>query len=395
MTFDELLEAFAGELYLHDTAPIEVMMATYVANLLPGDAVWTALIAPPSYGKTELLNTLAGPPRTHEASTMSVAGLLTASTSNTPGATGGLLAEISRDPERLGIILCKDFTTPLSLPSEQRLALFAALRDVYDGKLIRRTGGHGGRTIAWTGKAGMIVAVTESIDRYGDLMASMGQRFTFLRMMELTDQQRIAQGKASMRNAGRQAAMRRTLAKAVQEFVGGLTIPSRLQPLPADVAERLTLLADFATRCRSSVERSGQLVEVVPYAEALSRFQSQLAQLWWAFGVTGVDVDRADALIARLARDALAKDRLAVVEALVHRGEGVTASSGWLADRIGLPAPSAVRALEGLHAHDVVDRWSDPDETRWAASDWLIKRWPEVRPSPADRVPRCVGNEEF
>jgi hypothetical protein len=41
---------------LPDHTPVLAVLGTIAANYLPGDAVWLAVIAPPSSAKTEILN---------------------------------------------------------------------------------------------------------------------------------------------------------------------------------------------------------------------------------------------------------------------------------------------------------------------------------------------------
>lgn len=51
----------------------------------------------------------------------------------------------------------------------------AALREVYDGSLVRRLGTHGGRTVAWSGKVDLISGVTDGVAprRVDDLLTKV------------------------------------------------------------------------------------------------------------------------------------------------------------------------------------------------------------------------------
>src|SRR5665213_2406973 len=128
MTLDELLNVFRSHLHLPDPAPVEVVLGTIAANLLPGDPVWLLLVGPPSSGKTEILSALSGLGCVHEVFTFTEPGLLSGSVSRRPGATGGLLAEVGE----FGIVVCKDFTSLLSESPDTRSGLLAALREIYD-----------------------------------------------------------------------------------------------------------------------------------------------------------------------------------------------------------------------------------------------------------------------
>ena len=118
---------------------------------------------------------------------------------------------------KFGIIVCKDFTSLLSEAPQTRSELLAALREIYDGSWVRHLGADGGRVLSWSGKTGLIAAVTETIERHTADIGAMGERFIFYRMPPLDDEERLDQARAAARNAGRQQEMRAELATAVSE----------------------------------------------------------------------------------------------------------------------------------------------------------------------------------
>ena len=100
-----------------------------------------------------------------------------------------------------------------------------------------------------------------------------------------------------MANAGRQADVRSVLADAMREFFASLIVPKETSVLSAEDGERLIVLVDLATRCRSAVERDGRdrEIELVPQAEALGRLQAVFTQIVRGLRVAGVsdgEVDR-------------------------------------------------------------------------------------------------------
>ena len=153
---DEVIEVFERWLILKDRTPIYAVLGAVAANLLEGDPVWLGLIAPPSSAKTEILNSLSGLPYVVQASSLSPASFLSATSKKDKDkeATGGLLKQIGE----FGIIVLKDFTTMLSLRPEVNAEVLAVLREVYDGRYTRHVGTDGGRTLAWKGKVGLIFA---------------------------------------------------------------------------------------------------------------------------------------------------------------------------------------------------------------------------------------------
>ena len=172
----QVLAAFQQWLYLPDLGVVEVALATYAANCIPGDPVWLLLTGPSSSGKTEVLNAVLGLPYIREASTLAEAALL----SGTPeqecasDAKGGLLCSIGAN----GILVIKDFTSVLSMSRNARQSVLAALREVYDGKWTRQVGSNGGRELSWKGKLGLIGGVTSQIDSAHSVMSAMGRRLS-------------------------------------------------------------------------------------------------------------------------------------------------------------------------------------------------------------------------
>lgn len=373
MTIDDLLTIFREHLYLPDPSPVQVVLGTVVANLLPGDPVWLLLVGPPSSGKTELLAPLSSLKYVHELSTFTPAGLLSGSRSRRPGATGGLLAEVGK----FGIIVCKDFTSLLSEPAQTRSELLAALREIYDGSWVRHLGADGGRVLSWSGKTGLLAAVTETIERHTADIGAMGERFIFYRMPPLGDEERLDQARAAARNAGRQQEMRAELAKAVSSFLGDIRLPDEPPALTEDGQEVLVLLADLATRCRSSVERDkrDREIELVPQSEAAARMQAVLVQLVRALRLIGVEDDDIGRLAGQVALDSMSKARRATVELLIGLERVSKPTAMAIADSLGLPTPVVSRTLQDLAAHGVVERHADRPSHRWSASTWLRERW--------------------
>jgi hypothetical protein len=372
MNLEQLLEVFRKYLYLPDTGAVETTLGTVAANRLAGDPVWLLLVGPPSSGKTEILSSLSLLDDIHEVSTITQAGLLSGSLGKGTGFTGGLLAELGR----YGIIACKDFTSILSASPDARTTLMAALREIYDGSWVRRLGTRGGQTVTWTGKVGFVGGVTEVIDLHSSTIGTMGERFVFYRLPELDQDQRLELGYASMRLTGNQVEMRMVLAKTVKEFFDGLAKSPDLPELTVEQERRLVLLADLATKCRSSVERSGhdREIELVPQSEALGRLQSELVQLGRGLTWIGIGPERIDELLTKVALDGMTKTRRAIVDYFIGQGRNLIPPSRDIANQLRLPTPATHRALEDLAAHGVVDKFGSVGAHSWRASEWLKKR---------------------
>lgn len=143
---------------------------------------------------------------------------------------------------------------------DQRAAVLAALREVYDGSWTRHVGTGGGRTLSWSGKVGLIAGCTPAIDGHHAVMSAMGERFVLVRLPRLSDEAQAAQAARALDHADRAEQMRRELSEAVAGlFAAGMGQP---RPLDAEERGRLVSLATLAVRARSSVERDSYTREI-------------------------------------------------------------------------------------------------------------------------------------
>jgi hypothetical protein len=262
----ETLKVFQQWLVLDDLTPVYAVLGAAAANLLDGDPVWLGVIGPPSSAKTEILNSISTLPNVVQSATVTVAGLL----SGTPkkqqdgAAKGGLLRQIGD----FGIIALKDFTSVLSMHTETRAEVLAALREVYDGAWTRHIGSDGGRTLSWKGKVGLIFACTAALDSHYGVIGSMGDRFLLSRMTPAGK----AQFKRALVHVGpKSKQMRKELAEAVARlFAGRRTEPRPISDEEAKEIERAILLA---VRLRGTVERDRRNYEIenIPGAEGPAR----------------------------------------------------------------------------------------------------------------------------
>jgi len=375
MKLNELIDVYRRYLYLPDSGAIEIALGAVAANRLPGDPVWTMLVGPPSSGKTEILSSLSLLPDIHEVSTITQAGLLSGSLGRGENVTGGLLAEIGK----FGIIACKDFTSILSASPDTRTTTMAALREIYDGKWVRHLGTQGGRILGWSGKVGFVGAVTEVIDLHSATIGTMGERFVFYRFSELDQDERLAMGHSSMCLTGNQSEFREEVAKSVHKFFSepmGTEIPE----MTTEDRNRLVALADVATKCRSSVERSGRdrEIELVPQPEALGRLQAELLQMSRGLFLIGVSPSRVRELVTKVALDGMSKTRRGVVDHFAFNGRESHVTPYDLAKSLRLPPSTVNRALEDLAAHGVIVRFGGSQSQLWRASTWLLDRWSQL-----------------
>jgi hypothetical protein len=304
---DETLAVFKRWLVLPDFTPLLAVLGATAANYLPGDPVWLGLIAPPSSAKTELLNSIAGLPNTVAAATMTPAGLL----SGTPkkqrdkGAKGGLLQQIGK----FGILVCKDFGSILSMHTETRAEVMAALREIYDGSWTRHIGSDGGRTLSWAGKIGLLFAATSAIDSYYSVIGSLGDRFLFCRLATANPHNQIVS--ARKHGGATVTQMRKELAESVARLFAGRS--SLLHPMSEDEVEALAPTVALAVRLRGAVERDRRTRELdaVLGAEGAARLWLTLEQTFGGLVSLGIARETALATVRTIALDSVPPQRLA------------------------------------------------------------------------------------
>jgi hypothetical protein len=367
-TIDETLAVFQKWLVLDDLTPVYAVLGAVAANYLEGDPVWLGVVGPPSSAKTEILSSISTLPNVVQSATVTVAGLL----SGTPkkqqdgAAKGGLLRQIGD----FGIIALKDFTSVLSMHTETRAEVLAALREIYDGAWTRHIGSDGGRTLSWKGKVGLIFASTAALDSHYGVIGSMGDRFLLTR---LTPAGR-AQFKRALAHVGpKSKQMRKELAEAVARlFAAPRTEPQPISDEEANEIERAVLLA---VRLRGTVERDRHTREIenIPGAEGPARIGLALERLLAGLDTLGVDRATALKVAKSVALDSVPPNRRRAYEFLdsISLAEASTTA---IATELGLPTTTARRVLEDLTAYGLIER---KPQGQGKTDNWARPAWEE------------------
>jgi hypothetical protein len=367
-SIDDVIRTFQKWLHMPDTGPLVTMLAAVAANHMKGDPLWMFLVGPPASGKTEILDSLLGLPNMHPAATLTEASLL----SGVPGreraqdSSGGLLRAIGQ----FGIIVCKDFTSVLSMNREQRASLLAALREIYDGAWTRHVGTDGGRTLSWHGKVAVVGGVTPVIDAHHGVMSAMGERFLQFRLPDVNPKE---QARSALRHQGKEHTMRQELRHAVSRLFADLRMSHFA--LDADAEERLAALATLVARCRSAVERDSyhREIDLVPGSERPARLVLALARLYSGMRSIGVCDGQCWPLLCRVGMDCIPSIRRSALDRLRRSGRISTPD---VATAIGYPTTTVRRALEDLTAHGILEREKCGSVDIWELSvdarEWLV-----------------------
>jgi hypothetical protein len=371
----DLQKRITSFLLLRDPDVLPVTLGALAAHRFGGAPVWLLLVAPPSGTKTELIRALERVPGTYFLSDLTARTF--ASGLKTDGADPSLLTRLQEE-----VLLFKDFTTVLEMYREERQAILAQLREIYDGRFDKPWGT--GKELHWQGRLGFIAGVTPIIDSHHSVLAVLGQRFVMLRVEQPARQDMATR---ALENATQESAMRRTLAALVHGFMAAL--PPTPPTVPDVLCTQLTTMADFVTRCRSGVVRDGyrRELEYVPEPEMPARFAKQLFGLLRGVALvcgheeaTQEDYDR----IARVALDCIpaARRTMLRVVATLTTVEAEALTTTKVAQTAQYSTAAVRRALEDLQAlgilhvtkggQGVADKWQ-PREEWHAALDTLQK----------------------
>jgi len=158
---------------LRDPDVLPVILGAKVAHGFHGTSPWVLIVAPPSGTTTELLRALWRVPGVSPLSELTARTF--ASGLDTHGEDPSLLNRLKDE-----VLVLKDFTTILEVHREERQAILAQLRELFDGRFDKVWGT--GKELHWQGHLGFIAGVTPVIDSYHSVLSVLGERFLMLRM---------------------------------------------------------------------------------------------------------------------------------------------------------------------------------------------------------------------
>lgn len=298
----------------YDTDSLDLMLASLAVQRMNGLPLWPLILSGSGNAKTETVNTATAVGAVAVSTISSEGALLSASSAKdrAEDATGGLLREIGSD----GVLVVKDMTSILSANGDIMKTVLGALREIYDGSWVRKTGSDGGKSLEWAGRLTVIGAVTSSWDEHQSAVSAMGDRFCLIRVD--SSKGRTRQGRQAMANTGDEKLMAAELERAVKSVMDDADTEG--VKLTDEEGETLLVAADLVTRARSSVvcDRRGN-PEYAMQPEMPTRFAKQLAQI--VRGGVAVGMDRVDAvaLAMRVAHDSIPPLRLEIMEFLQGR----------------------------------------------------------------------------
>ena len=351
ISFSDLEKVYHKWMLIPDKGVIKFICALYIANRIPGKALWAFIIGPSGGGKTELLNPLL------ELSDVVPISLLTPNTflSGMPGkGDASLLPKLSGK-----VALFKDWTSVLAMQKDAKSEIMSQFREIWDGSMKKVFGT--GRIAEWKGKITVIAASTQAVDLNQQQYTHLGERFLNYRPI-MPDRKLVAM--KALDNDSNQEKMQEEMGDAMYAFMLGIDWKKHLAnvpPMPQEYREEIVNLANFCTMARSGIIRDfGMKKEVifVPASEMPTRITGQLAKLGSALTIANGGVFMKDdmQIIYKCALDSIPQTNKMVITEMAKADNQTTAD---IATSLGYPTEPIRMYLENLALLKVCKRIKD------------------------------------
>ncbi len=268
------------------------------------------LVAPPGSMKTELVEGLRDLPNTHLIDAVTPNTFLSGQIVDGPQPVSpSLLHRIGQD----GLVIIPDFGTVLAMRAENRAAVLADLRRIFDGNL-RKEYGTTEKLREWVGRLTVVVATTPEVDRVYTIFQTLGERFIMVRW------------KSPRGVDAALIAMNQDRAQARADVTGAVrALFAGLQPgdvtISSDLQRRIAALTEIVVKARTHVARNERKEMIyVPEPEGATRLAQKLCQL--AKGSARLDqrpaVNEADlSVVRRSAFDCIPSVRRQILTAMM------------------------------------------------------------------------------
>ncbi len=351
ITLEQVLSIFRKWLVLKETDYIEAVLATVVSNLIPGDPVWVFLTGQSGGSKTEVLRTLSECPFVYPVSKFTAHTMIS-----------GKRMRGQPDPSLLPLLnnkvmVIKDFSCILEMPRDDRAQIFADMRDSYDGEASKKLGIEQ-KQYKYKSHYSVIAGVTGAIDDFTSVQHSLGERFIKVRLSKSSINDEQERTLRALDNVGEQQEMRKELSKIVSSFLSQPFRPSKVT-ISSELKMKLTLLAVFVGKCRTSVSRdpwNKGVIKYPPDPESGTRLVIQFAKLIKSLAtIRGKTVagEEEFSIIQRIGLDSLPRKRLLMMEILYTNTDGLTTSDIGKLAKLG--GNTALLAMHDLEALDLVE----------------------------------------
>jgi hypothetical protein len=349
-SLNDLKEVVQKHLLLDDYKIVDVICATFLANVFPADPLWLLIIGPSSTAKTELLNSIEGMPQAFFISDLTKSTLI----SGKPKAS--LLPHLNGK-----IIVMKDFTTVLSKKPDDLKVILSHLREICDGKLSKGFGtgdfeDKKNRLFEWKGHVGFIGACTAVYDRHYGVIGQMGERWLLYRTK---NKDNMNTGIQALCGFGCENKMRAELKAAFTKFLVQFKKAKPIIPKqpPKDLAQKIVSLATFCGhgRCPVNRERYTKEITYLPDPEGTPRLSKQLYHLGIALKTIHQEdhiTDEIYSIIKKIGADIIPKIRWKILRCL-YKNRATEVNVKWMktgevSELTGIHGTTTLRALQDL-----------------------------------------------
>lgn len=274
--------------YQPDLQSLLITLSVGVSHFVPNaDPVWLFVMGPSGGGKSTInIRAASCLPKTHSVSDLTENSILSGYhvDAKKKAASIGLLVDIGQS----GIVLMKDFTTILSKRDDERKKIVAALREIHDGQYARVLGNVG--KIGWAGKATIIAATTQSLEKSWAVLRDMGERFIQVRTIRADG---VGVADAAIKQIGHETAIANKTVKLAKAFVDFDTLAFNSNGFYWNERfDEIKYLAEYVAHCRAPTHHLNNREEAVKEGETESP-----SRLMKAFG----QIAHAHALLFRRA----------------------------------------------------------------------------------------------
>jgi len=395
----DIRKEFEKYIVIKDPYILDIVLATLVGNaLVPGDPVWTMIVAPSSGGKTTFLSPCVAVPSVHFIDDLTEKTFL--SGYKVKGKEMSLLKTIGS-----GVLAFSDFTSILAKNPVSRGEILTQFKLIYDGKLTKHTGIGG---IVWEGKMGFLGAATPDIYSYLETGRSMGERFIYYWLDQPTDDEVVAKQQEANISAKEIADKMKVLyeqyCKDIRDYVAKHGVP----PLKMTEEQRLAVreAAIFCVNGKSTVHtdfKTGKVDQIPNKAGAGRDNKSfitllQTLQLMDAYEIGMIDrpvQDNRIELIQKSAYSSINRERRKIMEILVEANGSMLSGSKIGTDpTLGFEKESAEKYLIPLHAVGLIRKKAGNPHQWYIDDEKTIKFIKNVKDKVKDMTPLRNVEEE-
>lgn len=342
-TAEDLRNSFAKWLAIkEDIEVLDIIFAAVLDRRVVGDPLWLFVVGPPGSTKTEILRSLGSLPDVYQLSQLTSKTIVSDKEKKDGTVVRGIFPKINGK-----VVVISELSQILCKSRDERDAIFAQLRDLYDGHCVY---GYGtlDTPIIVDCRIGLTCGVTSAIDMYGSVHAVLGDRFLKVRPKFNRD---LARERA-FENKERLVEMRAELEAVVKNFFQQMEtteLPTFTEPQEHKINVYAEFVAQLRTTVTSQAFREYDTSEWQPEPEFATRLAQQFKKLAQSIAIIRGhhEISAEDmAAVSRVAMDTCLPNRLAIVRVLFQAAQ--PASITEISKQSKLPYGKTRNSLEAL-----------------------------------------------